>query len=111
MNFKSMVARDIKEVFHNSNEFAEKKIVIFNGCEYEIPIILDHTEAKDRKRPSGDNSEGIFLVDVVAYISFEDLKTIPRKGQQIEIEDNLFNIATVSNEDGEIILGLEMLDE
>lgn len=111
MNFKSLIARDIKEVFHNSNEFAEKKIVIFNDYEYEIPIILDHTEAKDRKRPSGDNSEGIFLVDVVAYISFEDLRIIPRKGQQIEIDDNLFNISTVSHEDGEIILGLEMMDE
>jgi hypothetical protein len=85
MNFKDVVARDIKTVFHNSNEFAETQTVVYNGKEYTIPVILDHTEATERKKTIHDNAEGIFKVDAVAYIAHEDIKTIPRKDRQIEI--------------------------
>jgi hypothetical protein len=115
MNFKDVVARDIKTVFHNSNEFAETQTVVYNGKEYTIPVILDHTEATERKKTIHDNAEGIFKVDAVAYIAHEDIKTIPRKDRQIEIGTGdcleLYNIVGVQYEDGEIILDLEMMDE
>jgi len=111
MNFKETMANDIKNVFHNSNEFAEMKDVSYNGRQYNIPVILDHTKAKDRTQSSGDHSEGIFLMDIVAYISYEDLKLMPKKGRTIDIGDESYTINTAANEDGEIILGLEMMDE
>lgn len=111
MNFKDMLESDLKDIFHNSEEFAEAKRFRYNGNEYFVPVIMDHEGAKDRKRPSADNADGIFLVDVVMYVAFSDLKVIPRKGQRIEMGDDEFKIVTVENEDGEIILGLEMLDE
>lgn len=115
MNFKDVVARDIKTVFHNSNEFAETQTVIYNGKEYTIPVILDRTEAKDRKKTIHDHAEGIFVSDLVAYIAYEDIKVIPRKDRKIEIGTDdcleLYNIIGVQHEDGEIILDLEMMDE
>ena len=111
MGFKDVVRQDVKNVFHNAQEFAENTAVKYDGVWHNIPVILDYDGAKDRKKPSTDNADGIFLCDVVAYIAAADLPTTPRKDRKIEIGDNIFNIARADNEDGEIVLYLEMLDE
>lgn len=111
MNFKDVVRQDVKNVFHNAQEFAENTAVKYDGTWHNIPVILDYDGAKDRKKPSTDNADGIFLFDVVAYIAAADLPTIPRKDRKIEIEDDIFKITKVENEAGEIVLYLEMLDE
>lgn len=111
MNFKEQLERDVKEVFHNVDEFAEEKEFYYNGKQYKAPVILDYEGAQDRKKPSSDNADGIFLVDARMYISFSDLNIMPRQGAQIEIEDDIFNITKVENEAGEIVLDLERLDE
>ena len=111
MNFKDVVRQDILNVFHNAQEFAEEKAVRYDGKWYQIPVIMDYDGAKDRKKPSTDNADGIFLCDVKVYIAAADLPTLPRKDRNIEIGDDLFNIAKVEVEAGEIVLYLEMLDE
>lgn len=109
--FKAQIQRDIKAVFHNESEFAETMEVRYNGRDYEIPIVLDYEGAKDRKQPSSDHADGIFVVDVTAYIALNDIGVVPQKNKRIEIGGDVFNIIQVSNEAGEIILDLEMLDE
>jgi len=111
MNFKDVVRQDVKNVFHNAQEFAENKAVKYDGTWYTIPVIMDYTGEKDRKKPSTDNAGGIFMCDVTAYIPAADLPTLPRKDRKIEIEDDIFNIIKVECEAGEIVLYLEMLDE
>jgi hypothetical protein len=111
VKFKDVVRQDIKNVFHNAQEFAENKAVKYDGTWYNIPVIMDYDGAKDRKKPSTDNADGIFLCDATAYIAAVDLPTVPRKDRKIEIEDDIFNITKVDNEAGEIVLYLEMLDE
>lgn len=111
MNFKEQLKRDVKDIFHNANEFAEEKEIYYNGNYYNIPVILDYEGAQDRKKPSNDNVDGVFLVDVKMYAAFNDLTVIPRQGMQIEIEDDIFRIVKVGIEEGEIILDLERLDE
>lgn len=111
MNFKDVIKKDITDVFHNAQEFAEEKAVKYDGKWYRIPVIMDYDGAKDRKKPPTDNADGFFLCDVKVYIAADDLPTIPRKDRNIEIEDDLFNIAKVEVEAGEIVLYLEMLDE
>lgn len=111
MNFKEQLERDLKGVFHNSGEHAEIKEIGYNGNYYNIPVILDYEGAQDRKKPSSDNADGIFSVEARLYIAFSDLKVMPRKGVNIEVEEELFNIIKVANEAGEIILDLERLDE
>jgi len=113
MDFKSLITNDIRDVFHNTAEFAEVTRLQYDGEIYNIPAILDYSGAKDRNIPSGDNADGIFLVDLVVYIAQHDLPVMPRKGRNIEIGENrdLFNIVKVENESGEILLYLEMMDE
>jgi len=112
MTFKDAVKRDIAAVFHNAEEFAEVTKVSYGGKHYEIPVVLDRAIETDRKKPSSDHAGGVFLADVRAYINAADLTApIPRKGKRIEISGEDYKIARVSEEMGEIVLDLEMLDE
>lgn len=112
MNFKEAIRRDSAKVFHNRAEFAEQMMVKYDGEWYSIPVVLDHSGEKDRKRhTTTDHAQGIFVCDVTAYINEADLPKKPRKDRNIEIEGDLYNIAKVEVEMGEIVLYLEMLDE
>lgn len=111
MNFKAQVERDIKAVFHNGKEFAEEKEIHYNGNYLTIPVVWDTEGAKDRQKPSTDNVDGIFAVDVVMYAAYSDLKVMPRQGQNIEVDGDIFIITSVGNEMGEIVLCLRRLDE
>jgi hypothetical protein len=109
--FKAQIARDLKNVFHNAEEHADKVRVKYNGKPFCIPVVIDHEGARDRAKPSGDNADGIFVADLTVYISFYDLKIVPRKDTEIVIDETAYNIARVGFDAGEITLDLEMLDE
>lgn len=111
MNFKEQVERDLKEVFHNSEEHADVKTVVYDGNSYRIPVVMDHTEAIDRKQPSADHADGLFAVDVVMYVAHSDLTVIPRRGARIEVAGEDYEIRSVGDEDGELVLGLWRYDE
>ena len=109
--FKAQVKRDLKAVFHNANEHADKRKVEYNGKKYYIPIVTDHEGARDRQQPSSDHADGIFVADLTVYISFYDLKIVPRKETEISIDDTVYSIVKVGCDEGEITLDLELLDE
>ncbi len=110
--FKEQVERDIEAVFHNTEEFSDFMEVEYNGEIYEdIPVVIDGEIAKDRTKAAGDNSVGIFAVDITVFISFKDLKIVPRKETEITIGGVTYNIIRVAFNAGEITLDLEMLDE
>ncbi len=113
MDFKTLVAEDIQNVFHNTAEHADITRIGYEGQVVNIPAILDYSGAKDRNIPSGDNADGIFLVDLVVYIAQADITFEPRKDRNIEIGENrdLFNIVKVEKEAGEFLLYLEMMEE
>lgn len=109
--FKSQVERDIAAVFHNSEEFADLMEVKYNGKSYNIPVVIDSEIAKERVKAAGDNSVGIFAADITAFISFKDLRIVPRKETEITIGGVTYGIINVAFDAGEITLDLEMLDE
>lgn len=110
-NFKAQLDRDRKRVFHNSREFAEIKEIEYDGAYYKIPVVLDYEAAKDRVKSGSDHAGGIYLVDLVVYIDLDDITTVPRKGHQIAIDGDLYNIVTVENRRGEIVLNLDAFTE
>lgn len=109
--FKAQIKRDLAAVFHNSDEHADKMRVEYNGKKYYIPVVVDHDGARDRQQPSSDHADGIFIADLTVYISFYDLKIVPRKETEIVIDDTTYNIKRVGCDAGEITLDLELLDE
>ena len=110
--FKDQIKRDIAAVFNNSAEFAEELYVEYNGNVYSnIPVVVDSDVAKDRAKAGGDNSEGIYAVDLTVFIAFEDLKLVPRKETEITIGGVQYSIVNVAFNMDEITLDLEMLTE
>ena len=111
-DFKAQVERDISAVFHNAEEFADLMEVEYNGKTYkDIPVVIDNEIAKEREKARGDNSVGIFSFDVTAFMSFKDLKIVPRKETKIVIGGVTYNIVQVAFDVGEITLDLELLEE
>ncbi len=108
--FKAQAKRDLKAVFHNANEHADKLKVEYNGKKYVIPIVIDHEGARDRAKPSSDHADGIFIADLTVYISFYDLGIVPCKETKINIDDAMYNIVRVGFDEGEITLDLEMFN-
>lgn len=111
MNFKEQVERDITAVFHNSNEHADVLEFWISGTRYKGPVILDDGGAQDRKKPSTDHADGLFLVDLVMYVPLTLLKRIPKKDETVEIGDDVYTITKVHPEVGDIVLYLEGLTE
>lgn len=114
MDFKYQADQDIKKVFHNSGEFAEITEFYLDNEPIVAKVVLDYSEYNDRKkagRSEKDHVEGLYNVELIMYISLESLKKTPRKGQEIEINNEFYTIGKVKNEMGEIILYLERLME
>ena len=110
-DFKRQVLEDAENIFHNISEFADILDVRYAGKNYSVPVVIDGDTMNNRKKSSSDNADGIYSVDVVAYIEREKLGFVPRKNNRIVIDDEDYNIISVSDEMGEIMLELERLDE
>lgn len=122
-NFKDMVIADNAKVFMNTNEFAEKRTVIYDGVTYtDIPIVLKGLKQEDRPQTvtSGDHSQGIFLVSSVLHCKESDLGgNQPEKGTKIKINHteggggyfSEFYVASSVCELGMLRVELEAIDE
>lgn len=122
MNFKDMVAADVRNVFLNESEFAEIRTIVYDGRAFEnVPIVLTHIKQKELPVVNGNRMDGIYNVSEVMHISEESLKgIIPQKNQTIGVEDGTamghifikkYDIASVSCAEGMITLELEARDE
>lgn len=113
-DFKDALRRDIENVFHNTDEFAENVTFTYDGREYTAPVVLDFFAKSDNRARSpyvSDYSQGIHRDNAVLYINERDVDFIPRQGARLEISDDTYYIRRVDFECGEIILRLQKLDE
>lgn len=113
MNFKAQIDKDISQVFHNSGEFAEMLYFYLDGEPRKAKGVLDYSEYNERRRGNNnqDKAEGIYNVDLIMYIALQDLGKLPRRGQELEINDEIYTIEKVKNEMGELTIHLKRLME
>lgn len=121
--FKAMVEGDNKRVFCNPDEFAEHRLIVYEGETYDgpeglgIPIILTKIKEKDRVILMDDYGEGIFRVSAIMHCNLADLEGIqPEKGTKIKISDGddfyqSYVVKTSSCPMGMVTLELEAMDE
>ena len=110
-NFKQLLAQDLKSTFYRTDGFAELRTVEYDGKMKKIPVIFASDTVGDRKITVKDKAEGLYKVSEVVRIQLESWGITPRKGKTLYIDDEGYRIDTVSSEDGEIILGLEIIGE
>ncbi|MCL1903992.1 MAG: hypothetical protein FWF94_06210 [Oscillospiraceae bacterium] len=116
MTFKESVKKDIHRVFLNVDEHADLSDVQYNGKDYHIPVVIDRDGARERGRLSNDNNggqkiQGIYISDMVVYISFDDLGIVPRKDTRITIDGDEYSVVKSAVDAGIITLDLEEYDE
>lgn len=85
--FKDMIARDVQKVFLNTNEFAERRTVRYDGTEYaDIAVVLEGPVQEKRDRLTDDHVRGLHMVTAVLYCAQEDLGgKVPKQGTGLEI--------------------------
>lgn len=121
MNFKNMAEEDVKNVFLNLTEFAEKRSIMYNGIEYHnVSVVLTKTKEVERPAVVGD-VQGVHLVTAVAHMAQSDLGgIIPEQKRRIDISDGealgqpffqRYRIVTSDCEMGMLNLELEAYDE
>jgi hypothetical protein len=125
MGFKEMVAAANRKVFLNTDRYAEKRTVIYDGVTYkDIPAILTGIKEKDRRSVilqdgRRDNAKGLFMAISVLRCAISDLGgNKPEKGQLIKISSEKngdfyhdFYVATSVCEHGMLRVELEAIDE
>lgn len=119
--FKDMVARDVHNVFLNTDEFADLRTIIYDGVTYEdIPIILTGLREQDRAAKTADNERILYRGISILHCALSDLDgKVPEKGRYMEINDEeggggFFQTYTIVKsicEMGMIRCELELIDE
>ena len=119
MSFKEMVEQDNRDVFLNTEEFAERRNVKYDGITYEhIPVLLSKIR-ESQFNVSGNNMEGIHRATELARFNLKDLGGVfPEQNTRISISDHLvptffteYKIVTSSEEVGMVVLELEAFVE
>lgn len=110
-NFKQLLSQDLKSTFYRTDEFAELRMVEYDGKMKKIPLIFASDAVSNRKITVKDKAEGLHKASVVIRTPLESWGVTPRKRKTLYIDEEAYKIVTVDSKDGEIILGLESMDE
>lgn len=128
MSFKDMLKADIHNIFLNTDEFAERHTVLYDGVRYEnIPIVLTQIKEKDKigtASPTarfGNRAEGLIGVTAIMSAALCDLGgSLPERGTYISVDNGTalgkefferFLIVTSAAELGMATLELEAVEE
>lgn len=102
MDFKSMVALDINEVFLCGNEFAEMHRINDDLVECVIDELLTKESADTLTNPM----EGVFLNGITIYVRTEDIRK-PVEGEVLMIDGHMHLVRRVSEEMGMLVIVAE----
>ncbi len=102
MDFKSMVAHDINDVFLCGNEFAEMHRINDDLVECVIDELLTKESADTLTNPM----EGVFLNGITIYVRTEDIRK-PVEGEVLMIDGHMHLVRRVSEEMGMLVIVAE----
>lgn len=122
MSFREQLNADLKGVFLNDAEFADRRTVEYDGKTYkDVAAVMSGLQEKERRQlvTTGDRAEGLYLVEAMFYCDIDDLDgNQPEKGMRIAISDadgsgfmRQFRVASSTCELGMLRLELEAIDE
>ncbi len=120
MSFKDMVAADIRKIYLNTEEFAEKRTIMYDDVTYnDVPVVITGVKEKDRRVLVSDHVQGLYLVSCVLHCALDDVGgVLPEKGMRFKISKGEgskffqeFRIGASSVEMGMLRLELEAIDE
>ncbi|MGN0885798.1 MAG: hypothetical protein ACI4RT_02245 [Candidatus Spyradenecus sp.] len=97
--FKEAVKQDVKSVFVNLDEFADRHAL--NGETVSCIVDEDLTEG------ANTTYEGVFLNTVKIYVATEDLPARPVEGELLYLDEEVYLVRKVSDEAGVLVITAE----
>lgn len=111
MSLKRELQADLDAVFFNTDEFAEPVSVLYDEETYQVLAVVEQDNEVERSQSAADHSEGIFQVDVTAYLKYSELGFKPHRNHEIAIDGTRYEIVESMVENGMIVLKLWEFDE
>ena len=105
--FKDTIAKDIKAVFINVDEFADEHEL--NGKKVRCVVDKDITAAA--KDTMANPLEGVFLNAVTIYVDAKDMDRKPVEGELLSLDRKRYIVRNVSVEDGMLVILAEVHDQ
>ena len=101
MNFKELLQQDLRQVFLNSDEFAEKHLI--NGIEADI--VFDDDELS--RLAADKQEEGLYKNKKLIKLSEDVLGGKPKIGTPIDLDGRIYRVYNSFSEDGLLSIILE----
>ena len=95
--FKRFVSLDVKRAFINIEEFAEEHLL--NG--ERVTCVIDNDMTQDAK------NIGVFMNAITIYVETADLTEKPVEGELLELDDKIYIVRSVSDEDAVLVIVAE----
>lgn len=105
MSFKDVIQSDINQLFINSQEFGEEHLV--DGK--TMNVMIDNNEQIEREKRETKMGEGLFIKQVLFYVSQEEFGKLPKIGRQMMFDSRKYLVKDAINEDGIYSISLEAI--
>lgn len=105
--FKDAVAKDIKSVFINMDEFAYEHDL--NGK--KVQCVVDKDIIDGAKGTVSNPLYGVFLNAITIYVDAKDIDRKPVEGELLSLDKKRYVVRNVSVEDGILVILAEVHDQ
>ena len=105
--FKDTIAKDIKSVFINIDEFADEHDL--NGK--KVRCVVDKDITASAKDTIANPLEGVFVSAITIYVDAKDIDRKPVEGELLSLDKKRHIVCNVSVEDGMLVILAEVHDQ
>lgn len=104
MTFKDIIKRDVQQTFLNVDEFSEIHTV---NRKADGSADSDNNEQIEREKRYSQHMDGIYVKQVLMYVSAEDYGPLPKQGTAVSLDKRSYRVADAIAEDGIYSITLE----
>jgi hypothetical protein len=101
--FKEIIQADVKSVFLNELEFADKHSI--DGK--EMPAIFDDIENIEREKKMKSHMDGIYARQILLYVAASDFGALPAQSRIIKVDGKSYTVVDATDEYGVYTITLE----
>ena len=105
--FKDALAKDVTTVFLNLDEFADRHNL--NGR--DVICLIDKDLTDQYKKTVSSPFEGIFVDAINIYVRSEDMERRPVENELLYLDDKMYFVANVSDENGLYVITAEVKNQ
>lgn len=95
LDFKSLLARDVEEVFLNPDEFGESHTI--DGV--AMTAMIDEMENIEREKKMKSKMDGIYARQILLYVKASEFGSLPAQGRLLMLDGKRYMVVDAVQED------------